>query len=61
MKTTIKKNINWPTEEFTLQDLIGLNPNFDSLTLHFLVNRRLSDGSIIRESKADNVFCVKAG
>ena len=60
MKATLKKNINWPTEEFTLQDLVVLNPNFDSLTLHFLVNRRLSDGSVIREFKADNVFCVKA-
>ena len=48
--------INWPENEFTLHDLVVSNPNFDSLTLHFLVNRRLADGSIIRESQSDNTF-----
>jgi hypothetical protein len=51
----MKKNIQWPEEEFTLQDLIGLNPQFDSLTLHFLVNRKLSDGSLIK-TKQDGCF-----
>ena len=48
--------INWPENEFTLHDLVVSNPNFDSLTLHFLVNRRLADGFIIRESQSDNTF-----
>ena len=42
----MKKEITWPAKEFTLQDLIGLNPQFDPLTLHFVVNRKLADGSV---------------
>jgi hypothetical protein len=42
----MKKEITWPAQEFTLQDLIGLNPQFDPLTLHFVVNRKLADGSV---------------
>jgi hypothetical protein len=55
----MKKPIAWPQKEFLLQELIGLNPDFDTLTLHFLVNRRLSDGSLFRTSKPGE-YCTKA-
>jgi len=55
----MKKPIAWPQKEFLLQELIGLNPDFDTLTLHFLVNRRLSDGSLFKTSKPGE-YCAKA-
>jgi hypothetical protein len=54
----MKKTITWPTEEFTMQELIGLNPNFDTLTLQFLVNRGLSDGTVVKTKQSDK-FRVK--
>jgi len=47
----MKKEIIWPKEGFMLQEFIGLNPDYDTLTLQFLVNRKLADGSLQKTGK----------
>lgn len=59
MGMIIQKTIKWPPKEFTIQELISMNQHFDSLTLQFFVNRRLSEGTLARSKESAAKFRVK--
>ena len=40
------------------QELIDMNPRFDSLALQFYIKRKLSDGTIARVGKTDATYCL---